>query len=368
MAGFGQANERIARTQDSYASNASSTWLASVERSLAHMREYQVRHRLQTREIWANNLQNARKKLESRRLAYDTSMSKMQRSKREDFRAEEEHRQQKIKYEESAEDVQRRMQDIIEAENDNVADLYTFLEAELDYHDRCREMLLQVKQNWPLVYVRCVPGRVSSLMPHSSPPSLTNARPAVRSRTNTLTRITTNPTIEEEYLDPRPRIRSRATSNANSPRHELPGYDFSPVRASPSRSYLSESARPMITRTTTEPQNLRLPVRTTPQQRRVSERGGPVDVFGDNVDNDATSSSPERDYGTERSDSPATSYAPSISRHASFSTLGENDRGGLGNKKAPPPPPSRSTKPKAPPPPPMKRSALSQSNVLQSYT
>jgi len=73
----------------------------------------------------------------------------MQRSKRDDFRVEEEHRMQKVKYEESAEDVQRRMQDIIEAENENVGDLYAFLEAELDYHDRCREILLQVKQNWP---------------------------------------------------------------------------------------------------------------------------------------------------------------------------------------------------------------------------
>lgn len=77
----------------------------------------------------------------------------MQRSKREDFRAEEEQRMQKIKYEESAEDVQRRMQDIIEAESDNAYDLYSFLEAELDFHDRCREILLQVKQAWPMTYV-----------------------------------------------------------------------------------------------------------------------------------------------------------------------------------------------------------------------
>jgi len=101
--------------------------------------------------------QNARKKLESRRLALDSSQSRMQRSKREDYRAEEEHRMQKVKYEESAEDVQRRMQDIIEAENDNVGDMYTFLEAELDYHDRCREILLQVKQSWPSRYAIFLP-------------------------------------------------------------------------------------------------------------------------------------------------------------------------------------------------------------------
>lgn len=47
LVGLGQANERIARTQDSFASNSSATWLASVERSLAQMKEYQVCHRVE---------------------------------------------------------------------------------------------------------------------------------------------------------------------------------------------------------------------------------------------------------------------------------------------------------------------------------
>jgi len=101
----------------------------------------------------------------------------MQRSKREDYRAEEEHRMQKVKYEESAEDVQRRMQDIIEAENDNVGDMYTFLEAELDYHDRCREILLQVKHSWPSRYATFLSLQIMSLeeltiCPAHHPPSL----------------------------------------------------------------------------------------------------------------------------------------------------------------------------------------------------
>lgn len=56
--------------------------------------------------------QTARKKLENRRLAYDTSLAKMQKAKREDFQAEEELRIQKAKYEETSEDVHRRMQDV----------------------------------------------------------------------------------------------------------------------------------------------------------------------------------------------------------------------------------------------------------------
>jgi hypothetical protein len=72
----------------------------------------------------------------------------MQKAKKEDFRVEEELRSQKAKYEESSEDVYRRMQDIKEAEVGSVADLTAFLEAELTYYDRCREILLNLKRDW----------------------------------------------------------------------------------------------------------------------------------------------------------------------------------------------------------------------------
>jgi len=59
-------------------------------------------------------------------------------------------RSQKAKFEESQDDIMRRMNDIIDAEKDNVADMYIFLEAQLNYHDRCREALLNLKNNWPV--------------------------------------------------------------------------------------------------------------------------------------------------------------------------------------------------------------------------
>jgi UDP-2,3-diacylglucosamine pyrophosphatase LpxH len=133
LSALGRANERIARMQETYSANATSSWLESIERSLVQMKEYQA----------------ARKKLESRRLAYDTASAKMQKSKKEDFRMEEELRSQKAKYEESSEDVYRRMLDIKEAEMDSVGDLTSFLEAELTYYDRCREVLMHVKRDWP---------------------------------------------------------------------------------------------------------------------------------------------------------------------------------------------------------------------------
>lgn len=73
----------------------------------------------------------------------------MEKAKREDFRVEEELRSQKVKYEEASDDVIRRMEDIKEAEVDNVMDMETFLNAQLEYHERCREALLQLKNEWP---------------------------------------------------------------------------------------------------------------------------------------------------------------------------------------------------------------------------
>lgn len=73
----------------------------------------------------------------------------MQKAKKEDFRVEEELRSQKIKYEETNDDVYRRMMDIQEAEGENLTDLTAFIDAELSYHDRCREVLLQLRNELP---------------------------------------------------------------------------------------------------------------------------------------------------------------------------------------------------------------------------
>ena len=40
--GMGRTNERICRIQETYVTNATESWLESLERSLAQMKEYQV--------------------------------------------------------------------------------------------------------------------------------------------------------------------------------------------------------------------------------------------------------------------------------------------------------------------------------------
>jgi hypothetical protein len=73
----------------------------------------------------------------------------VQKAKREDFRVEEELRTQKVKYEEANDDVYRRMLDIKHAEAENVMDLEAFLDAQLNYHEQCREVLLRLRNELP---------------------------------------------------------------------------------------------------------------------------------------------------------------------------------------------------------------------------
>ncbi|PHH79943.1 hypothetical protein CDD80_3395 [Ophiocordyceps camponoti-rufipedis] len=131
LAAVGRANERISDLHTSYADDVTTDWLHHLERSVTMMKEYQA----------------ARRKLESRRLAYDASIAKLQKSKRDDFRVEDEMRVCKTKFEDSTEDVLRRMQDIKDAEVDDVVALTSFLDAELNFHERAVEELRRARHN-----------------------------------------------------------------------------------------------------------------------------------------------------------------------------------------------------------------------------
>ena len=310
--------------QESFATNATSSWLEASERSLAQMKDYQ----------------KAKAKLESRRLAYDTSIGKMNKAKRDDYRVEEEVRSQKAKYEESTEDVYRRMQDIVEAESDNVMELYAFLEAEITYHDRCREVLTQLKNEWPL-----------ASDPADDVPTIRRPGSAPRSRQNTLSRVPTTNTINEdsdlEAPPPIPLFKSRTSSGANSPFQPGTPVREKPVLGRAQGSSLEPTSRPTVARIATDSSITRGLTGLTPSRARsaVEDEG----FFGPGEDGLETSS-------------PATSHGPAsaISRNTSWSSLSQQAAvEARGVKKAPPPPPpSRASKPK-PPPPPMKRSTLS---------
>jgi hypothetical protein len=349
---MGQGNERIAGIQETYVAQASSYWLEGCERNLAMMKEYQA----------------ARKKLENRRLAYDASTTKVHKSKREDFRLEDELRAAKAKYEESSEDVYRRMQDIKEAETEAMQDLTNFLDAELEYHERCAEELRRVRAAWPAAAT----SGVSASRGGQSEYGL--SRRTTRPRSNTAQsygerndRTERWATRQDIYEDPEPapepvrmpirstrQVSSGTTTPAEPPR---PGFNrasthvgtFEGPRDRPSyrEPPLPPPSQESLRKTPSIPNALNVPTNVgslrgnlRPISRVQTNTSNNGDVFADEYDTATSSGSPEYD----RSESPATSYG-SLSRTTS-NTL-------LSAKKAPPPPPSRAKKP--PPPIPQKR-------------
>ena len=258
----------------------------------------------------------------------------MQKAKREDFRLEEELRTAKAKFEESSEDVVRRMQDIKDAEVDSVRDLTSFLDAELDFHERCAEELRRARRSW--------------VAPSASSPGL-ERRGTGRSRSNTAhsysERSTRNDIYEEEEPEPRHlpvrmpiRSNSRLPTPPDLPTSARPSYGRSATFQGPSTLERRLSGAPQVANVGVLRNQLRPVSRIVTTTHR-------DDVFADRYDDDNTTStgsgsgSPE--WG-DRSASPATSFG-SLSRSTS----------NIARKAPPPPPPSRSKKP--PPPIPAKR-------------
>ncbi|KAE8382060.1 hypothetical protein BDV26DRAFT_37734 [Aspergillus bertholletiae] len=327
---FGRTEERIARLQESYIAEANSSWLESLDRSLAQMKQYQ----------------NARRKLDSRRLAFDTSLSKMQKAKKEDFRAEEELRTQKAKYEEANDDVYRRMQDIKESEAESIADLEAFLEAQLDYHEKCREVLLQLKNEWPSRQSQTQvasgrrPGRARASTAHSYQEryeplheelsTSADLRPIIRSSRSPSDVGGAREVYVSEPVSQRPFL--NRTSTFESPAQLRQEQAYSPSRRPsrvPSESFLAGRSS-VLARVATD------------QSEEVSPLSG---------------TSPDRMY-QGRSDSPVSSYG-SVTRRSSSTTL----NGTAVQKKAPPPPPPSRAKKPPPPPPPMKKPMLSAGEI-----
>lgn len=322
-----------------------SSWLESLNRNLAMMRDYQ----------------NARKKLESRRLAYDSAVAKANRSKREDYRLEEEVRTSKAKFDEASDDVLRRMQDIKEAETDSLRELTAFLDAQLDFHDRCAEELRRARGD--LDNIGVAPRSNNGGYGYGSSP------PRTRSRKSSYVERVPEEIYEEEYEpEPqRPRVASRGSTRRPPP--EVPASRPAPpsrtastvssiapsIAPSYTSSYSHHSSRPAPERSfsgaerqnqavSSNVANLRSQLRPTGRVNSEQASTPRDDVFADYEDasSDDSGGSP-RWGGQARSVSPATSMS-SWSR-------GSGSVGGGYRKAPPPPPPSRAKKPAPPVPP-----------------
>lgn len=317
---MGQGNEKIARVQDSYVQSASEIWLESMERSLTQMKEYQA----------------ARRKLESRRLAYDATLSKMQKQKKEDFRMEEELRAQRIKYEESSDDVYRRMGEIQESEAESMADLGAFLDAELEYFDRCRDILATLRQQWPAGQQKSHRGNSRAATAHSfgngssrddSPPP-----PPEPERHPIGSRVKAEKAPAGAYRLPTPEHIERTK----------PG--FSRIQTAPSLSFEGPTTSERMGRTRSD-QGI---VPPPPIRNR-----GPGSETYTSENEHVQSSVRDRIASAERPDSPRSiGSSRVVSRSSSNNTLSNVYSANSARKQPPPPPPPPTSRKKPPPPPP----------------
>ena len=266
-------------------------------------------------------------------------------------------RTSKAKFEEASDDVLRRMQDIKEAETDNLRELTAFLDAQLDFHDRCADELRRARADLDGMGISARGGGGYGYGYGSSPPS-------TRSRKSSYVDRVPRDIHEEEELElERPRMISRGSVRRPPP--EVPSRPAAPSRTASTASSIapshassySHASRPGLDRgysgaerqnqqVSSNVANLRSQLR--PVGRANADPATPRDdVFGDYEDassGDDSAGSP-RWGGQARSVSPATSMS-SWSR-------GSGGGGGAGSfrKAPPPPPPSRAKKPAPPVPP-----------------
>ena len=224
------------------------------------------------------------------------------------------------------------MQDIKENEADSVRDLTGFLDAELDFHERCVEELRRARDNWSVSNTRNSPTR------YQQPPSRARSNTSYSYNERSSPRSRNGNTYYEEEPEPEPVRMSIRSSRVPPPEPPRPALG-SRAATSPIGSTFSDR------RAVSQPLGNMMRANLRPVNRIDTSASNRDDVFADRDDDEtpqSESSSPK--WGSDpRCASPATSLG-SFSR----STTGSSMRKG-----PPPPPPCRSKKP--PPPIPPKR-------------
>ncbi|KAG0205831.1 hypothetical protein BGX28_002611 [Mortierella sp. GBA30] len=128
---MGDAHQNIGTAQSELITRFGSSFLDSLEKSQAQMKEYQA----------------LQKKLQSRRQDYDAKLAKVQKAKKEKPEWEEEMQAAKAKYEETRENVLTLMTTINESQDDNVISLKSYYDAQLAYARRMVEILEAIPES-----------------------------------------------------------------------------------------------------------------------------------------------------------------------------------------------------------------------------
>ncbi|KAG1853156.1 hypothetical protein DFJ58DRAFT_914251 [Suillus subalutaceus] len=136
---LGRAHCKVATLQEAYALTFQDTFITSCQKFVQDIKDYE----------------HQRKKLESRRLSYDAAITKLDKIKsskkekeKERREAEDELQRSRLRYEETAEDVRSRMQAIQENEIQQLRELTSVLDLELNFAKQYYEVLQDVKANW----------------------------------------------------------------------------------------------------------------------------------------------------------------------------------------------------------------------------
>ncbi|KAI9632053.1 uncharacterized protein MKK02DRAFT_21407 [Dioszegia hungarica] len=135
LAKYGRTRCKMAIAQEEFGGRLRENYIAGMERSIDAVNEYKT----------------FRKKLDSRRLALDSAISKLNSSKKEkDQRGLElEVEMARERFDEVSEETTGRMEVIQGEQEQQFGELADLLEAELEYFAKCKDLLEELRDSWP---------------------------------------------------------------------------------------------------------------------------------------------------------------------------------------------------------------------------
>ncbi|TFK69203.1 BAR-domain-containing protein [Pluteus cervinus] len=199
LVNLGRAHCKVATLQEAYALTLQDTFVASLKKFGEDVKVYDQQ----------------RKKLESRRLTYDSAVTKFEKlkgSKKEKERreAEEEMERAKERFEETEEEVHTQMLAIQEKEIGQQKELTSLLDNELNFVERYLEVLKEVKVDWTVP----VEKRSSGPFPSSRRPGTDSRQNSVRSKRSTRSAIGSDEEIDIPQIPLSRKSSNHSTSNS----------------------------------------------------------------------------------------------------------------------------------------------------------
>ena len=179
---YGQTRTKLAIAQEAFGQRLGEGSMAGLDSAKAVVDEYKA----------------MRKKLDSRRLTLDASLYRLKTAKKDHFTLEHEVNMAQERFDEVQEETIARLETVAGCEEQLFADFTEFVDAELEYFTKCKEIMEDLKSSWPT--------QMSS-----------GSRPRARSNASHRTQKTARTAREIAFSDDEePTNRSRSQSNASN--------------------------------------------------------------------------------------------------------------------------------------------------------